>query len=213
MIVLEGIIRKQLIERDFLEDVDAQDLQYSAQTFVDSMNLIETGHHEVNAQGDPDLGAHGVLCGAEEGFDSEVLFDPFEEQFDLPTAFVNGCNGSGGQFKVIGEKDQPLAGLRIDIADTPKLFWIITFALPSAQADRLVASKPGGFIDSSGLEHTELGVAFCADNKECLCLFNAIQTGEVEIAPIKNVDVPRIEDNLIEKVNIVNGSIANADEY
>ena len=213
MAIVSSIIRKQLIERDFLENVHAQNLQYPAQTFVDSMNLIETGHHEVNAQGDPDLGAHGVLCGAEEGFDSKVLFDPFEEQFDLPTAFVNGCNGSGWQFKVIGEKDQPLAGLRIDIADTPKRFWIITFALPSAQADSLVASKPGGFIDSSGLEHTELGVAFCADNKECLCLFNAIQTCEIEIAPIKDVDAPHLEDNLIEKVNIVNGAIANADEY
>ena len=159
------------------------------------------------------MGAHGILCGAKESFDSEALLNSFKEEFDLPTTPANGCDRQGWQLEVIGEKDQPLAGLRIDIADTPKLFWIITFALPSAQADRLVASKPGGFIDSSGLEHTELGVAFCADNKECLCLFNAIQTGEVEIAPIKNVDVPRIEDNLIEKVNIVNGSIANADEY
>lgn len=67
MIVFGGIIHKQLIEMDFLEDVHAQDLEYPAQTFVDSMNLIETGNHEVNAQGDPDLGAHGVLRCAEEG--------------------------------------------------------------------------------------------------------------------------------------------------
>lgn len=185
MIVLEGIIRKQLIERYFLEDVDAQNLQYSAQIFVDSMNLIETGHHEVNAQGDPDLGAHGVLCGAEESFNSEVLFDPFEEQFDLPTAFVYGCDRQGGQFEVIGEKDQPLDGFRIDMADTPKRFGIIMFSLPSAQADGLVASQSGGFINSSGLEHTEPGVAFCADNKGCLCLLNAIQTCEIEIARSK----------------------------
>ena len=213
MIVLEGIIHKQLIERDFLEDVHAQNLDYPTQTFVDSMNLIETGNHEVNAQGDPDLGAHGVLRCAEEGFDAQVLLDPFEEQFDLPTAFVYGCDSQGGQFEVIGGKDQPLAGLRIDIADTPKRFGIITFSLPSAQADSLVASKPGGFIDSSGLEHTELGIAFCADNKGCLCLLNAIQTCEIEIAPIKDVDASRFEGNLVEKMNIVNRSIANADEY
>ena len=213
MIAPEGIICKQLIERDFLEDVDAQNLQYSAQTFVNSMNLIETGYHEVNTDSDPDLGAYGVLRGAEEGFDAQVLLDPFEEQVDLPTAFVYGCDSKGRQFEVIGEKDQPFAGLRIDIADTPERFWIVTFALPGAQADGLVASQASCFIDSSGLQNTELGVAFCADNKECLCLLNAIQTCEIEITPIKDVDAPRFEDNLIEKVNIVNGSIANADEY
>jgi hypothetical protein len=25
------------------------------------------------------------------GFDAQVLFDPFEEQFDLPAAFVGRC--------------------------------------------------------------------------------------------------------------------------
>ena len=44
MIVFEGIIHKQLIERDFLDDIHAQNLEYPAQPFVDSMNLIETGN-------------------------------------------------------------------------------------------------------------------------------------------------------------------------
>ena len=213
MIVFGGIIHKHLIERDFLEDVHAQDLEYPAQTFVDSMNLIETGNHEVNAQGDPDLGAHGVLRCTEEGFDSQVLLDPFEEEFDLPATPVNGCDRQGGQFEVIGEKDQPLAGLRIDIADTPKRFGIITFSLPSAQADRLVASQPGGFIDSSGLEHTELGVAFCADNKEGLCLLNAIQTCKVEVASVNNVYAPCFKDDLVKEMNVMDGAIGNTDEY
>ena len=34
----------------------------------------------------PDLGFDGILRGAVEGFDAQVLFDPFEEQFDLPAA-------------------------------------------------------------------------------------------------------------------------------
>lgn len=42
------------------------------------MNLIETGHHEVDADGDPDLGLHGVVGGSVKRFDPEVLLDPFE---------------------------------------------------------------------------------------------------------------------------------------
>lgn len=213
MVISKCIICKQLIERDFLKDVDAQNLQYPAQTFVNPMNLIETGHHEVNADSDPDLGAHGVLCCAEEGFDAQVLLDPFEEQFDLPPAFVNGCDGYRGQFEVVRKKDQPLTALCIDIADTPERFGIIALPLPCAQPNGLVASKPGGFINSSGLLDAELGVAFCADDKGCLCLLNPIETCEVEIAPVDHVDTTRLEDNLVEEMNVMDGSIGNAYKY
>ena len=57
------------------------------------MNLIETGDHQVNAQCNPDLGANGVLAGAEERLDPEILLDSFEEQFDQPSALVDGCDG------------------------------------------------------------------------------------------------------------------------
>jgi hypothetical protein len=32
---------------------------------------------------------------ADEGFDLQVLFPAFEEEFNLPTLFVNGGNGGG----------------------------------------------------------------------------------------------------------------------
>ena len=65
------------------------------------MCLIETGHHEVNADGDPDLRAHGVLCGSEEGFDPQILFDPLEEEFDLPALLIDCRDGQSRQFEMI----------------------------------------------------------------------------------------------------------------
>ena len=177
------------------------------------MNLIETGHHEVNADSDPYLGADSVLRGAEEGFDAQVLLDPFEEEFDLPPAFVNGCDGNGGQFEVVGKKDQPLAGMSIDITDTPEWFGIVSFPFPCAQSDRLVASQSGSFIDRSRLPDVELGVAFCANDKGCLCHINAVKAREVEIASVDHVDAPRFKKDLVEEMNIVNGAIGNTDKY
>ena len=57
------------------------------------MNFIETGYYEVNAYGDPNLAANGVFAGSEEGFDPEVLLDPFEEEFDLPATLIDCCDG------------------------------------------------------------------------------------------------------------------------
>ena len=177
------------------------------------MKLIETGHHEVNADSDPDLGAHGVLRSAEEGFDAQVLLDPFEEEFDLPPTFVNGCDGNGGQFEVVGKKDQPLAGMGIDITDTPEWFGIVSFPFPCAQSDRLVAAQSGSFIDRSRLPDIELGVAFCANDKGCLCHINAVEAREVEITSVDHVDAPRFKNDLVEEMNIVNGAIGNTDKY
>ena len=50
--------------------------------------LSDDGHQHVNGNSDPDLRFDCVLRGAIEGFDSEMLFDPFEEQLYLPTGLV-----------------------------------------------------------------------------------------------------------------------------
>lgn len=213
MVILSSIICKQLIDRDFLKDVDAQNLQYPAQTFVESMNLIETGDHQVNADRDPDLCAHGVLGGAEESFNAEVLFDPFKEEFDLPPAFVNGCDSQGGQLEVISEKDKPLAARSIHVTDTPERFGVIAFPLPCTQLDRLVTSQAFCFIDRARLADTELRVAFCADNKAGLRHLDTVKACEVEVAPVENVNASRLEHDLIEEMNVMNRSICNADEY
>ena len=46
--------------------------------------LFDNGYHHVNGDGDPNLGFDSILGGSVKRFDSKVLFDPFEEQLDLP---------------------------------------------------------------------------------------------------------------------------------
>ena len=57
------------------------------------------------------MGFHCVLGGTKEGFDAQVLFDPFEEQFDLPAIPVEFGDGECGQGKVVGEEVE--GGLRL----------------------------------------------------------------------------------------------------
>ena len=46
--------------------------------------LADDRHQDVGTNGDPDLGLEGVVAGAEEVFDSQVLLDPLEEQLESP---------------------------------------------------------------------------------------------------------------------------------
>ena len=60
------------------------------------MTFFENSYEQINGDGDPYLNAHGVLRCAVESFDSQMLFDPFEEEFDVPTAKVklSRCNST-----------------------------------------------------------------------------------------------------------------------
>ena len=43
----------------------------------------EDRNQHINAEGDPDLGLHRVLVGAEKCLDAQMLLDPFEQQGDI----------------------------------------------------------------------------------------------------------------------------------
>ena len=46
------------------------------------------GDERVDAGGDPELGLDGVLRSSQERLDPQILLDPFEEQFHLPSRLL-----------------------------------------------------------------------------------------------------------------------------
>jgi hypothetical protein len=50
---------------------------FEAQPFADDR------HQHIDGDGDSDLSLHRVVAGAVEGFDAQVLLDPFEQQGDI----------------------------------------------------------------------------------------------------------------------------------
>jgi hypothetical protein len=55
--------------------------------------FVNDRDQDVDAHCNPYLRLHGVIAGAKEMFDSKVLLDPLEEEFDTPTEFVDLGNG------------------------------------------------------------------------------------------------------------------------
>ncbi len=53
--------------------------------------FFEDGHQGINANGGPELGAHGIGTGAIEHLDAQMLFEPAEEQLDLPALLIQFC--------------------------------------------------------------------------------------------------------------------------
>ena len=65
------------------------------------MFFLNDGDEHVGGYGAPDLRLDCVLAVAQKLLDAQVLLDPFEEQLDLPAAFVQRCDGQGRQACVV----------------------------------------------------------------------------------------------------------------
>ena len=176
------------------------------------MHLIETGHHQVDADCDPDLSSHRVLGSAEKCFDAQVLFDPLEEQFDLPATFVNGWNGLCWQIEVVCQEDQALSSFGIKEADTSKFFWVVSLAFVSAQSNGLITSQTAGLVDWSRLTQAESHVTFCSDDKVGVGIFDSKESGKVKVSAVEYIDTSSFKEHLVHEVNVMNRSLCNLHE-
>ena len=188
-------------------------MQNPAQTFVKFMHLIETGHLEVNADGDPDLGLHRVLAGAVKRFDAEVLLDPFKEQLDLPATFVEVGDAQGGQVEVIGEEDEALLGCGVDEADAPEFGWVVALAFGDSQTDDLVAAQPCPFVHRTGLADVESKVALGSGDEKSFRLLDEVKPAKIDVAAVHDIDASRLEGQLVEHLDVGCASVCNADEH
>ena len=174
--------------------------------------FFQDGDEQINGDGAPDLGAHGVGAGAIEGFDAQMLFDPLEEQLNLPAALikVNDRQCRGGE--IIGQKDQRRAGFGIAMADAPQRSGIITLGIKSGRDHGLVKAQAGGFIHWTGVTAGAAEVLFGTGDEESAALMNAIESGEVEIAAIHDVERASFPDQLVEDVHVVNTARGDNDD-
>ena len=104
--------------------------------------LLDDGNQHVSGHGAPDLRLHRVLAGAQKTLDTQVLFDPLEEKFDLPTILVQGGNGQRRQARVVGQKYQRLARLGVFEADAAQVLGIVPCDVKAIERNALIGVDP-----------------------------------------------------------------------
>lgn len=109
-------------------------------------HLSGNGKQQVIADGDPYLRVYRILAGSVERLDVQMLFDPFEETFHLPTFPIKFSNGQVGMCEVIGQEP-------IDISCG--IIRIPSGGFQSRQPDSGIANNSGAFqLDALPSPHT-----------------------------------------------------------
>lgn len=174
--------------------------------------LSGDGNEDINADGNPDLGLHRIFRVAVEAFDVEVLFDPFEEEFDTPTGSIELRNGERGQIEVIGEEDEFAVMFGIVEANPTERFWIEERGAGTSENDGGVTAKSGRVIDGSVIAAAEVEIGFGSSDEEGLGSLEAIESFEINVSSIHDIVGTWFDGKLIEDSHIVRFALGNADK-
>ncbi len=120
------------------EEIHAQQRHQIGQAPVEASGHLQVAQQEHRNQGGPDLRLHGIGRGAHEGLNLQILFEGFEEQFNLPTIFVDGGNRAGSQGGMIGQEDQNVPCLLPNRFDTAYPMWALLLGPVAGQPDGLI---------------------------------------------------------------------------
>ena len=141
-----------------------------------------------------------------------MLFDPLEEQFDLPATAIEFGDRECRRSEIVGQEDQRLVGPRILEADATQWRVEILARIETGEHDRLIADQAGRAIDRMRVATLDAEIGFAAGNEEALCQVKARQSLEVEKPPVHDVERTRLGQQLVEDVDLVQLAIADVDE-
>ena len=169
-------------------------------------------NQHVGADRDPDLRLDRVLVGAIKRLDAQVLLDPFEKQFDLPTLAIQVRDQRGFEGEVVGQKSYSLARLVLD-DHTSQRGGIVLAGIKDGQHTCLVAHDVrAGSVHGVGVTPLELGIGLGTGDEEGVGLMNHKQSLEIQVPAIEQVVRARLDVQQVQGVDLVGLAVADVNE-
>ena len=173
--------------------------------------MLDDGHKAESDDGDIYLRLHGVLRSAPELLDFEVLFQPLEEQLYLPAVLVEFRNQQGFKAYGVGHEHELTSLLLVPVLDEPHPFRIVFRRVVPCQLylgirEDILRKSP------FPLDNLVLEVALGADDEERLEHIDAVQSLEVVVASVENVERARLVGYHVHRLNVMNRRRRDVDE-
>ena len=183
---------------------------------IQAQTLFDDGDQHVRSDRSPYLRLDRVFGCSKERLDTQMLFDPFEEQLDLPALFVKCANSQRRKRHVVRQERQCLARFGIDVGHLPNQFWISFVRLVPRQLNVLVADQTRVDGYRKFLHHNEFHIAFGTGHKKGSGGMQLMQSGKVDIRLVHNVIGANLDVALlcedVEDFDIVHFAVADVNK-
>ena len=141
-----------------------------------------------------------------------MLLDPLEEQFHLPACLVKRADSGCRHRKVVGEKYQRLAALRVLEPDAAQMHRIVLAARRASKRNRLIADDARAAICRRRIDAPKVSIRFGAGDEESLCLMHRVKSLEVQIGAIHNVERAGLQHQNIEHLDVAQLAVRDVDK-
>ena len=165
----------------FLKRVNTQKLQSSVQGSRQVQFLVIGGHHQVNADRDPDLCLHRIGARPIVMLDAQMAVDPTDEQLDTPSQSVVCGHRQRGDTQVVGQKNEVPFFLLIVVSHLAQERRKIRSRLWELGLSDMVAAQPGSHVHRLGSLPAILQVVLCSCDKESSGLRDQMESGEIHV--------------------------------
>ena len=98
------------------------------------------------------------------------------------------------------------------VLDAPEFVGVVLRGIEALENDALIAPQTGVLFDGTGIYTAKLEIGFGSDNEKGCPLGKEMETFEVQVASIHDVEGPRFRHQLIEYIDVVKLAVADMDE-
>lgn len=174
-----GVFDQQGIAKD-THDLNNRSAQFEIMFNNSDQTVGDDGHMY--------LYADCILGFSPKGFDTKMLLDPFEKQFDLPSVTVKKGNFFCFEIEVVGVVGEGSSKVRGIEYDSPERNRIVSTVSFSCESNRLVAQDiviPFKYVISFGNFIIRAGLL--PYDEESSGLLNCIEHGQVKVPSVKYI--------------------------
>ena len=113
---------------------------------------------------------------------------------------------------MIGEEHQGFGGCGVLESDAAQVLRIVLSGIESMERDGLVANQAGPAVGGGRVQASGVEVRFGSGDEEGACLSQYMETLEVEIGPVHDMEGPGLREQEVKDVDIVQLAIGDVDK-
>ena len=176
--------------------------------------VFNNGNETVGDDGDMNLNSDSIFRLSPKPFDPEMLLDPFEKQLNLPPIFIKQGDFPGFEQEVVRVVDKAAVKLWSIVHNPSDDAWILLLVLLLGKAYALVFENIVSSVKHTlPVNNLECRFALLPNDEEGPGCVDAIESGEVKVASVKDIARQSLVCKPIHRVDIVNLCIGNPVEY
>lgn len=176
---LNGILDQKGIAKD-THDLNNRPVQFKV--------VFNNGNETVRDDGDMYLYPDCIFRFSPKGFDTKVLFDPFEKKFNLPSVAVKKGNFFCFEVKVVGVVSEGPSKVSGKEYDAPERNRIVSTVSLACESNRLVSQDIVIFFEHVfTFSDFIIRMKLLPYDKESSSLLNCVESGEIKVSSIKHI--------------------------